>query len=104
MNTETVSDFDNKIIPLENIIKLIYNRESSTYINELYRKYSHECLINESSIKELDEIIKKFTKKTLSMFSSQYLDSLNFFSNDGLIYYIYSIYYELFKASLFDMI
>jgi len=96
-----LTKFEDEIFALESIIELVYNRELKESANVIFEKYRNEGLTSLSSQKDIDEYIKDAVKKCLKLTSNKYRKQLyNTFSEDGLIYYIYSFFYNLFITEL----
>jgi hypothetical protein len=88
--------FDIIIIPLDILINRIYLTEIESKIPDLQTKYGNTLFINPGSLSELSIIFKTAIKKLLTLLSKQYIELLkNFFSEDGLIYYIESAFYKI---------
>jgi len=98
---ENRSKFEEDTFALDTIIDLIFNRELKYKINILFEKYREGSLKEESSQQEVDEYIKIAVKRCLQLVSSFYRKQLfETFSKDGLVYYIYSCFYNLFVSEL----
>jgi len=98
---ENRSKFEEDTFALDTIIDLIFNRELKYKINILFEKYREGSLKEESSQQEVDEYIKIAVKRCLQLISSFYRKQLfETFSKDGLVYYIYSCFYNLFVSEL----
>jgi len=99
--TSQLNQFENDIFGLDAIIDIIFNRELKSFVNIVFEKYRDASLKVESSHKEIDGHIKISVKKCLLLISKSYMKKLyNTFSQDGLIYYIYSCFYNLFVSEL----
>lgn len=96
-----LSRFENDIFALDAIIEIVFTRELKYKANIIFEKYREGSLKGESSQQEIDEYIKIAVKRCLELISSTYRKQLSgTFSKDGLIYYVYSFFYNLFVSEL----
>jgi septin family protein len=95
------SKFEDDIFALDAIIEIVFTRELKYKTTVIYEKYRIDSLKTESAQSEIDENIKIAVKRCLILLSTTYRKQLyKTFSKDGLVYYIYSFFYNLFVSEL----
>lgn len=100
-----LTEFNQLINPVDTMIALIYKRELKFIILEFFHKYGDTSLSNKGALEEMDSIIKKFVFRTISNISKKYRKKLRLvLTDDGIIYYIYSNFYNLVIIELEDKI
>ncbi len=98
---ENRSKFEEDIFALDTVIEIVFSRELKYKTNIIFEKYRGDSLKTESAQKEIDDNIKIAVKRCLILISSTYRKQLyGIFSKDGLVYYIYSFFYNLFISEL----
>ena len=91
-----MEDFSNVTLALDTLITNIFITDIEPKIPKLENKYKEELFINQSSLVELTDMLKLSIKKVLTLISSDYNKVLmEFFSEEGLIYYIESSFYKI---------
>jgi len=90
METETLSEFDIVLQPLDIIMNLVYDNVIKQNLITLYDKYKKDIVKNKSATEEIKEIINDNSKFMLSLLSKRYRRRLlQFYNYDGLAYYMY---------------
>lgn len=87
-----MTDFENDISALNTIINLIYEQRIIPNLTILSTKYD-SILKNQGSIQELTNLFKPNINTIFTIISDNYKSDLyHYFSEDGLIFYIYAIF------------
>jgi len=99
--TEQLSEFDQIIQPLDIMINLIYHQSITPQISKLIKLYGLDTLKNQNSLNNINEIVKSNIETILMNLSKTYLKKLRcVYSNDGVVYYIFSTLYSLFTQNI----
>jgi len=86
------TDFENDIFALNVIIDLVYEQNVVPSLDNLLSKYD-SVLSNQGSVQELMTLLKPNINTVITMISSEYKTLLlQYFSDDGLIFYIYKMF------------
>ena len=91
-----MEDFINVTLALNNLIASVYITDIEAKIPKLETKYKEQLFVSPGSLGELTDILKIAIKKILTLISKEYYTSLTqFFSEEGIIYYIESAFYKI---------
>ncbi len=97
------TEFEQLISPIDTMIALVYRRELKYRLLEFFTKYESSCLMHPNALEELEILIKEFVSRTIKLLAKEYIDKLKVvFNDDGIIYYIYSHFYNLTITELED--
>jgi len=90
MQTETTSEFETVLQPLDIMINLVFDNQIKAEMDVLYEKYKDDLGKTKSSRTDIKIIINKGAKQSLMLLSKQYRKRLlQFYSTDGLAYYTF---------------
>lgn len=92
-----MSQYEQDLEPLLDCVEIIFQTELIPFISIEKHKYKEEFLSSDSSKRDFSLQIKSDVKKVLDLLSTNYLQKLKqlYFSNDGLVLYIFSALYKL---------
>lgn len=90
MTIETLTPFEIKFQPLDNLITLIFENKIKADIISLYENYKGDLGKTTSSKTDIKSLITDASKECLQLLSKKYRTELiDIYSNDGLAYYTY---------------
>ena len=90
MVTETSNEFEMILQPLDIMINLVFDNHIQPSMDELYLKYKEDLIKTKSANEDIKTVINNSSKQSLSLLSKRYRRRLlQFYSQDGLAYYIY---------------
>ena|SRR6056297_263446 len=90
MTNISTDTYDEVIKCVDNLIQLVIDEYLHDKISNIFVAYKKDLNTNQNASIEINEAINESIKKTLSYLSKDYRKKLKmFFSDDGLVFYIY---------------